>query len=161
MILPDGVEIFKLRSYEDKRGFFREIFKESSSFFKDFKVLQVSHSFMKRNVVKAWHYHKKQTDYWYLVEGKIKAVIVDFRDGKFGSPIEFLMCLEDPFVLKIPPLVLHGLKVLSASAHLVYFTNQEYNPNDEGRIPFNDTRIGYNWGKKIIVSDSDKREFII
>ena len=29
--------------------------------------------------------------------------------------------------------------------HIVYVTDQEYNPADEFRIPYDDPEIGYDW----------------
>ena len=46
----------------------------------------------------------------------------------------------------IPPGVGHGYKVIGESAAmLVYVTNRIYNPADEGRIPYNDDGIAYDW----------------
>ena len=54
-------------------------------------------------------------------------------------------------VLRIPPGVAHGYKVLSAEAHMLYIPSRTYNPEDEGRIPHDDPDIGYDWlaGHKI------------
>ena len=40
----------------------------------------------------------------------------------------------------------HGYKVVGESAgFLVYVTNCLYNPADEGRIPYDETSIAYDW----------------
>ncbi|MCS6893186.1 MAG: dTDP-4-dehydrorhamnose 3,5-epimerase family protein [Deltaproteobacteria bacterium] len=161
MNLPGGAQIIYLKEFADLRGFFRELIKVSWKDFQDFEFAQISHSFMKKNVVKAWHYHKYQTDWWYVVAGKLKVALIDFRSGIFGKPVSFILDATRPAILKIPPLVIHGVKTLSSSAHLVYLTDKEYNPADEGRIPFNDARIKFFWGKKVIVSENDKKEFLI
>jgi dTDP-4-dehydrorhamnose 3,5-epimerase len=41
--------------------------------------------------------------------------------------------------------VAHGYKVLNGPAHLLYITSRVYDPNDEGRLPHDDARIGYDW----------------
>ena len=44
------------------------------------------------------------------------------------------------------PILGHGYKVVGESSGiLVYVTNQIYNPKDEGRIPYNDPSIQYDW----------------
>jgi dTDP-4-dehydrorhamnose 3,5-epimerase len=48
-------------------------------------------------------------------------------------------------VLKIPPGVAHGCKAIGGTAHLIYVTSGVYNPEEEGRIPHDDPRIGYDW----------------
>ena len=46
----------------------------------------------------------------------------------------------------IPPGVAHGYKVIGGDeALLVYLTDRFYNPKDEGRIPYNDPGINYDW----------------
>ena len=162
-----GVEFKHLVSHGDERGFFREVIRDSDPFFKGgFK--QWSHSLMSKNTVKAWHYHHLQTDWWYLGIGKIQVVLIDHREESStkGKKLDFVLSGQDSnqglqSVVKIPPGVLHGCKVLSESAHLFYITSEEYDSTDEGRIPFNSLEQ-HNWGQdsKLIVADNDKKAFI-
>ncbi|MCA1554806.1 MAG: dTDP-4-dehydrorhamnose 3,5-epimerase family protein, partial [Chloroflexi bacterium] len=55
-------------------------------------------------------------------------------------------------VLKIPPGVAHGCKVLSGEAHLFYITSNTYDPQDEGRIPYDDPSIGYDWLARVPIT---------
>jgi dTDP-4-dehydrorhamnose 3,5-epimerase-like enzyme len=48
-------------------------------------------------------------------------------------------------VLKIPPGVAHGYRVLSGPAHVFYIVSHEYDGRDEGRISHDDPGIGYDW----------------
>lgn len=41
--------------------------------------------------------------------------------------------------------VAHGCKVFGGVIHLLYITSNDYNPEDEGRIPHEDPDIGYDW----------------
>jgi dTDP-4-dehydrorhamnose 3,5-epimerase len=50
-------------------------------------------------------------------------------------------------VLKIPPGVAHGCKAIGGISHLIYVTSSVYNPDEEGRIPYDDPTIGYDWHK--------------
>ena len=51
-----------------------------------------------------------------------------------------------PWHMLIPPGVAHGYKVIGDDeALLVYMTDRFYNPQDEGRIPYNDPSINYDW----------------
>lgn len=77
--IPCGVEIKNLKSFPDQRGFFREIIRTSDEFFQGGKFAQWSHSKMTENVVKAWHFHHIQTDWWYLGLGQIETVLFDNR----------------------------------------------------------------------------------
>ena len=165
-----GVLIKQLKTNKDDRGFFREVVRFNDEFFTEASNFgQWSHSKMVKDVVKAWHYHHVQTDWWYVGIGLCQAVLVDHRPESptFGKQISFLMGepSEDPatnshaICVKIPPGVLHGCKVLSKEAHLFYITSQTYNPNDEGRFPYNSGPVPYPWGDEALVVDNDRRTF--
>ncbi len=145
--LIDGVEVKILKRHYDDRGFFEEIIRVDDDFFKE-GFGQWSHSVMYTDVIKSWHIHSRQCDWWAVPIGVILTVLYDKRiDSKTrGSINEFIMGNE-PFVLKIPPGVAHGCKVLQGPAHLMYITSELYdveNP-DEGRIPHDSANIGYDW----------------
>ncbi|RMD88098.1 MAG: hypothetical protein D6813_12610 [Calditrichaeota bacterium] len=142
-----GVELKELTTYPDERGFFREIIRVTDGFFKE-GFGQFSHSMMYPGVAKAWHIHKTQVDWWYVAVGNIKVVLHDKRQDSptYGQTQEVLMGENyDPRVLKIPPGVAHGCKVLDGPAHLFYITSKTYDPEEEGRIPHDDPEIGYDW----------------
>ena len=51
-----------------------------------------------------------------------------------------------PWQIRIPPGVAHGYKVIGEQpSTLVYLTDRTYDPTDEGRIPYNDSAIAYDW----------------
>jgi dTDP-4-dehydrorhamnose 3,5-epimerase len=160
-----GVELIPLVTHTDKRGYFREILKSSQLP----KFGQWSMSYMHQNVVKAFHWHKVQTDYWVCISGVIKAVVADLTELRnikeaflkldqnnvhyWELPVpEFYDYIlgdnQKPQVLVIPPGVAHGLKVLQGPAVLMYITSHEYDPSDEGRIPYDS--LGYNWFRQDI-----------
>ncbi len=144
----DGVAIKELVRHPDERGYFEEIIRKTDAFFSE-GFGQVSHSFMHQGVVKAWHIHKTQIDWWYTVDGVIKAALYDARQNSptYRQLQEFVLGAEGKpnTVIKIPPGVAHGLKVLTGPAHLVYVTSGIYSKDEEGRIRYDDTDIGYDW----------------
>jgi dTDP-4-dehydrorhamnose 3,5-epimerase len=149
----EGVMIKKLVTHPDERGYFSEIIRHNDKFFSE-GFAQLSHSFMVDGVVKAWHIHKTQIDWWYVVSGTVKVVLHDRRDTSptYKETTEFIMGENaDSIVLKIPAGVAHGLKVTAGPAHLIYITSSVYSQNEEGRIAYNDPDIGYDWiqGKPI------------
>lgn len=167
----EGVIIKELKTHGDQRGFFREIVRSTDEFFvgdRGEKFGQWSHSLMQKNVVKAWHYHHVQFDWWYVPIGQIETVLFDNREEsptfgtklviKMGDPLKFGADTHAVCV-KIPPGVLHGCKVLSDEAHLFYITSVTYDTNEEGRFPYNDPLVGHPWGDDVIVVDNDKRRF--
>jgi dTDP-4-dehydrorhamnose 3,5-epimerase len=141
-----GVEIKELVTRADERGFFREVIRVTDKFFDGFG--QWSHSLMYHGTVKAWHIHKKQTDWWYIVGGPLKVALYDTRPDSptYRQVMELFMGDNfAPQVLKIPPGVAHGCKAVGDTAHLFYVTSYVYDPSDEGRIPHDDPTIGYDW----------------
>lgn len=147
--LIQGVWLKPLVTHADERGYFQEIIRTTDEIFSE-GFAQWSHSLMWNGVAKAFHLHQKQTDWFFCAAGVIKVVLHDCREDSptYHLTNEFMMGDGyDPFVLKIPPGVAHGLKVIQGPAHLFYITSRVYDPQDEGRIPHDDPAIGYDWLK--------------
>ena len=143
----DGIVIKELTTYPDERGFFREIIRVTDDFFVE-GFGQFSHSLMYPGVAKAWHIHKTQIDWWYVPVGNIKVGLADRRKDSptFGETQTVFMGENyGAKVMKIPPGVAHGCKVLGNVAHLFYITSNTYDPDEEGRIAHDDPEIGYDW----------------
>jgi dTDP-4-dehydrorhamnose 3,5-epimerase len=143
----DGIMFKELVTNSDERGFFREIIRGTDEFFEE-GFGQWSHSLMYPGAAKAWHIHQKQTDWWYVALGTLKVALYDTRpdSSTHRELMEFLLGEQHPpVVLKIPPGVAHGCKALSGLVHLFYVTSHVYDPGDEGRIPYDDPTIGYDW----------------
>ena len=143
----DGVVLKDLVTHSDERGFFREIIRVSDEFFSE-GFGQWSHSVMVQGVVKAWHIHRRQIDWWYVGNGLLKVVLHDMREGSstHRETMELLMGdHQQSRVLKIPSGVAHGCKCLSGPVNLFYVTSNVYAPDDEGRIPHDDPEINYDW----------------
>ncbi len=142
-----GVEIKELVTHPDERGFFREILRVTDAIFAE-GFGQFSHSMMYPGVAKAWHIHKTQVDWWYVPVGNIKVGLHDKRPNSptYGKTRTVFMGENyGAKVLKIPPGVAHGCKVLGGVAHLLYITSKTYDPDEEGRIAHDDPEIGYDW----------------
>lgn len=164
----EGVHFKALKTFPDDRGFFRELIRHNDPFFEN-RFAQWSHSKMARNTVKAWHYHHLQIDWWYVGTGLVHTALIDNREesATFGKKLEFKLGDGEldsdvlSVVVRIPQGVLHGCKVLSDFAHLFYITSEIYNPDDEGRIPFNASEIDHSWGNQedLIVAENDTLVF--
>lgn len=144
----DGIMLKDLVRHPDERGFFEEMIRKTDDFFAE-GFGQVSHSFMRSGVVKAWHLHKTQVDWWYVVRGKIKVALYDTRvDSQTYKELqELIIGGQEPLntIVKIPPGVAHGLKVIEGPADLVYVTSGVYSKDEEDRIAYDDPTIGYDW----------------
>ena len=143
----DGVIIKELKTFNDERGFFREVFRFSEEF-KNIKVGQLSHSLVNENVLKAWHGHIKQSQWNYVITGKLKVVLYDNRveSKTYKEYIEFLIGDgEEAKAYFFPPGVLHGYRCIMGPMNIIYITSGIYDLNDEIRIPIQQLKEYYTW----------------
>jgi dTDP-4-dehydrorhamnose 3,5-epimerase len=148
--LIDGVRVAPLPLHPDDRGYFLEVQRLGQGLARDFPpaTSQVSAALSYSGTVKAFHYHLHQTDCWTPVKGMFQVALVDLRMGSptFGRRNTIYVGALRPWQVLIPPGVGHGYKVIgSEDALLVYMTDRFYNSQDEGRIPYNDPSIHYDW----------------
>jgi dTDP-4-dehydrorhamnose 3,5-epimerase len=142
-----GVMVKSLTTHADERGFFREIIRSTDEFFRE-GFAQWSHSLMYAGVIKAWHIHPTQIDWWYVPLGNLKVVLFDKRPTSPTAGSLQTIFLGDNYpaqVIKIPAGVAHGCKALSGMTHLFYVTSKTYDPKEEGRIAHDDKTIAYDW----------------
>jgi dTDP-4-dehydrorhamnose 3,5-epimerase len=143
-----GVEIKKLRVIPDERGLVMEILRADDSFFKKFG--QVYLSVVYPNVIKAWHYHKIQTDHFAVIKGMAKIVLYDQRrkSRTFKEINEFFFGEQNPCLIVIPSMVVHGMKGIGTEpAYLINCPTELYNykkPDEYRILPF-DAKIPYKW----------------
>ena len=147
-----GVLVVPLKANVDERGFLMEILRESDPHFAHFSQVYVSKSHP--GIIRAWHFHAKQTDIWCVVSGMVKAVLYDLRETSptKGEVQEVFMGDDNRVGLIIPVGVAHGYKALGQIPSLLLnFTDNLYDPNipDEFRMPWNSPEVPYNWGVKI------------
>jgi len=139
----DGVILKQLAKHSDERGFFQEVIRSDDDFFRE-GFGQWSHSVSYTGIIKAFHIHQAQVDWWYVPIGVMKVVLCDMRHTSWPVlPISNKLIEQCEFaeyllgdnqlvqVLKIPPGVAHG-----------------FNVSDEGRIPYDS--LGYNWDARDI-----------
>ena len=139
----EGVVIKGLKTHEDERGFFREIFRFSEEY-NDLSVGQLSHSLVNEGVIKGWHGHKVQSQWNYIVLGLIKVALHDNRADSptYKETIEFLVGDgQKPLAYFFPPGVLHGYKCLKGPMEIIYLTSGVYDLEDEVRIDLNSLSI--------------------
>ncbi|HEV3333497.1 MAG TPA: dTDP-4-dehydrorhamnose 3,5-epimerase family protein [Bryobacteraceae bacterium] len=148
--LIEGVRIEPLHVFPDDRGYFVELQRIGKGLAAEFPsaTTQVSAALNHPGAIKAFHYHLHQTDCWNPVRGLLQVALADLRTGSptFGHRNTMYIGPLRPWQLLVPPGVAHGYKVIGTEdALLVYLTDRFYNPQDEGRIPYDDASINYDW----------------
>jgi dTDP-4-dehydrorhamnose 3,5-epimerase len=151
--LIDGVIVKPLKRHADERGYLMEMLRSDDEIFQHFGQAYVSLNYP--GVVRAWHYHKKQDDYWVCVKGMIKAVVYDCREGSatYGEVNEFFLGDNNPSLLVIPVGTMHGYKTVGTEPSLlVNFPTNVYDRNDpdEYREPWDSDKIPYDWEIKFV-----------
>jgi dTDP-4-dehydrorhamnose 3,5-epimerase len=145
-----GVSVQPFPVYPDDRGYFLEVQRMGQGLAARFSTssTQISAALNYPGAIKAFHYHLNQTDCWTPVKGLFQVALVDLRLGSttFGARNTLYLGALRPWHVLIPPGVAHGYKVIGGEdALLVYLTDRFYDPQDEGRIPYDDPSINYDW----------------
>jgi dTDP-4-dehydrorhamnose 3,5-epimerase len=145
-----GVLVQPFDVWPDDRGFFLEVQRIGRGLAAHFppETTQISAAINYAGTIKAFHYHLHQTDCWTPVKGLFQVVLADLRAGSptFGKRNTLYVGALRPWQILIPPGVAHGYKVIGGEeALLVYLTDNFYNPHYEGRIPFDNPGIAYDW----------------
>ncbi|MFQ3548393.1 MAG: dTDP-4-dehydrorhamnose 3,5-epimerase family protein [Armatimonadota bacterium] len=144
----EGIEIKQLKRHADERGYLMEMLRSDDDIYTNYGQSYISLNYP--GVIRAWHYHKKQDDFWVCVKGMIKAVVYDCREGSptFGEVNEFFMGDNNPILLKIPVGTMHGYKTCGIEPSLlINFPSKVYDRNDpdEYREKWDSPNIPYNW----------------
>jgi len=148
--LIEGVRVSPVAVWPDDRGYFLEVARLGNNLISAFpaQTTQISAALSYPGTIKAFHFHKHQTDCWMPVQGMFQVALVDLRPGSptYGLRNTLYVGALRPWQILIPPGVGHGYKVVGTEpAMLVYLTDRFYDPQDEGRISYNDPHIHYDW----------------
>lgn len=105
---------------------------------------QVNFSMQYPGVIKAWHRHRLQTDFWMCLVGHIKVGIYDQENDRAWS---IVIGEKRPGTVVIPPPLWHGAATVGHTpAGLLYYVTHSYNPEqpDEERAA-HDAFTGFPW----------------
>ena len=146
----EGVRVKKLKVIPDERGRLMEILRSDDELFEKFGQVYMTTAYP--GIVKAWHYHKDQTDNFSCISGKIRLALYDSRKDSptFGQVNEFIADINNPFHVKIPPLVYHGFKCIGEEEAIVINVPTrpyDHNQPDEYRVDPYKNDIDYDWSK--------------
>lgn len=147
------------RIFYDKRGSFREIYK--NDLFKKNKPLFWCASKSKKNVLRGLHLQKKnsQAKFVSVLKGKILDVVVDLRSNSktFGKHFKLILSDKNSKSIFIPKGFAHGFLGLDQE-NIVLYSNDNYrSKKNEIGIIWNDKNLNIKWPKKnLIISKKDK-----
>lgn len=144
----EGSSVKQIAVHPDTRGRLFEILRADDEAFAGFGQVYITTS--NPGIVKAWHYHRKQTDFFCCVRGMMRLVLFDDREGSptRGEVNEYVMGQHRLLAVRIPPEVWHGFQCIGAEeAMVVNVVSRPYDPvdPDEYRIDPHDNDIPFDW----------------
>jgi len=150
--------IIKKETFNDRRGFLRELYKEkiiSQKFI--FELISKS----KKNVIRGLHLQKIDTQGKYVTvfSGKAFDVAVDLRKNSktFGQHFSIVLSGSQNVSLYIPPGFAHGFCSLENDTIFHYKCTKYRHAKSEIGIIWNDPKLDIKWPvKKPILSKKDK-----
>lgn len=160
----EGVIVVEPKVFEDNRGFFLETYKASEFAANGINInfCQDNHSKSIKGVIRGLHFQhfpKPQAKFVRCIRGKIFDVAVDIRPNSknFGKCFGIELSEENKKMLYIPEGFAHGFSVLSEEAEVLYKASNEYAPECDAGIRWNDEELNINWRiENPLVSEKDK-----
>lgn len=145
-VIP-GVQVVHLRPFGDERGRFMETFRKEWFPQRSWQKIQSNRSDSRAGVLRGLHYHHHQVDYWYVLQGAIRAGLVDLRPTSptYLATQTIEMGTQNEVGLFIPIGVAHGFVALT-DATLTYIVDNYYEGGaDEFGVAWNDPDINLVW----------------
>jgi dTDP-4-dehydrorhamnose 3,5-epimerase len=140
-VTVEGVVRFPLRRFEDERGWFCELRRDSAL---PRPTVQTNLSFSRKGVIRGLHYHEcGQDDLFVCLQGTARVVVLDRETGAtFTEDIGD----DNPVAIYVPGRNAHGFEALT-DLLFVYHVTEEYDPADpdEHGIPWDDPRVKGLW----------------
>lgn len=160
-----GVVIIEPRVFADDRGFFMETMKKSefAAAGIDVTFVQENHSKSVRGTLRGLHGQrspKAQGKLVRAIEGEIFDVAVDVRrdSATFGRWVSVVLSAENRRSVYVPPGYAHGFCVVSPAAQVIYKTTNEYAPELEWGVRWDDPDLAIPWPvKSPVLSARDSR----
>jgi dTDP-4-dehydrorhamnose 3,5-epimerase len=140
----DGLLRLPLQRFEDERGWFMELRRESAL---PKPTRQTNVSWSRRRVIRGLHYHERgQDDLFVCLQGMIRVVVLDRESGEtFTEDIGD----DNPVAIYVPGRNGHGFEALT-DALVCYHVTEEYDPDDpdEQGISWDDPRVVELWSTR-------------
>ena len=161
----DGVMHIIRKRAEDSRGSFSRVFcaETFASFGWHKSLCQINHSYSQQvGTVRGLHFQRRPYSEHKLVsvlKGRIWDVAVDLREDSptFSRWISRELSSARGDALLIPPGFAHGFQTLEPNVELIYFHDEPYKKDYEGRVNPLDRELAIKWPMPIdVISDLDR-----
>ena len=152
---------------KDERGYFMESFKESffQKHYPDLKFIQDNESKSSFGVLRGLHFQNppfEQTKLVRVIQGEVLDVAVDLRlnSKTYGKYESVILSGGNKKQFLIPKGFAHGFVVLSEEAIFSYKVDNDYAPDYDSGIKYNDSKLGIDWileEGNLIISEKDMK----
>jgi dTDP-4-dehydrorhamnose 3,5-epimerase len=140
-VTVDGVARIPLRRFEDERGWFCQIRRDSDL---PKPMVQTNLSYSRAGVIRGLHYHERgQDDLFVCLRGTARVVVLDRESGAtFSEDIGD----ENPVAIYVPGRHAHGFEALTDLLFCYHVTEEyDFDDPDEHGVPWNDPRVAHLW----------------
>ncbi len=147
-----GLVLVESKRFEDARGSFMEVYQEAA-----FAAAGIGQRFVQSNLsrsvrgtLRGLHYQKPpraQAKLLLVLKGEVFDVAVDIRKGSptYGKWEGVVLAAGGGHLLYVPAGFAHGFCVTSEEAEVLYQVSEEYAPELDRGILWNDPAIGIRW----------------
>jgi dTDP-4-dehydrorhamnose 3,5-epimerase len=145
----EGVKIIPLRQIPDERGKIMHMLRCNDPHFEKFGEVYFSVAYP--GVIKGWHLHTKQTQFYAVISGMIKLVLYDERSDSptHGELMEIFAGEDNYQLIRIPTGVVNGYKTIGLKPAIVAnCATEPHDPDEMVRYDPLGEHIDYDWSLK-------------
>ena len=139
------VLVVPLHRIPDERGTIFHMLRSTDAHFRQFGEIYFTSIY--RGVVKGWHRHRDMTLNYACIDGRVKLVLYDDRDGSpsRGALMERFLGPDDDALVVIPPGIWTGLKGMADTSIVANCATHPHDPARTERLDPFAGGIPYDW----------------
>ena len=145
----EGVKVLPLKKIPDERGMIMHMLKCTDPHFEKFGEVYFSTAYP--GVIKGWHLHTKQTQFYAVIKGMIKLVLFDERKDSptCGELMEIFTGEDNYQLVRIPVGVVNGYKTIGTQTAIVAnCADLPHDPKEMLRYDPFKSHIKYDWNRQ-------------
>ena len=160
-----GAYEISVEKFEDDRGFFARVFNHPEAVQYGFlpQIVQVNNSYNRyKGTLRGLHYQvppHQESKIVRAVQGALWDVILDLRQDSptFGQWDCVTLVSEHRNMVLVPTGCAHGILTLRDHTEMLYFVSEDYHPESERCLRWNDPTFGIAWPEEpVVLSEKDR-----
>lgn len=144
----EGVKVIVLKKICDERGMIMHMLKSTDPYFEQFGEIYFSTAYP--GVVKGWHEHTKQVQFYAVIHGMIKLVLYDNRSNSptYKELMELFIGEDNYQLVRIPTGVINGYKTIGTKTAIVAnCATLPHEPDEMIRYDPHGNKVPYKWDR--------------